>query len=160
MARRRFQSKSNGSSSGWVYCGSHNFSSAAWGRSITTNRKSDEPGKAPHSKLHVCNYELGILFVFPPADASKKDEANLDDIALPFVMPAPKYRPTDRPATKLAMKEASIEEQERGRFVELEEITEEIPDEEEIIETSFNVAEKEEDKAYAEMLWSQVESTE
>ncbi|XP_065872061.1 uncharacterized protein [Euphorbia lathyris] len=168
VARRRFWSKSGGSS-GWVYCGSHNFSCAAWGRSISTNRpglKSNEPRKTSSSsglRLHVCNYEIGIVFIFPPSaseDVSDKDDAKLDDITLPFVMPPPKYGPTDRPATQMAMREAFIElttEQEREKNVELEEITEEIPDEEEIVETSYNVPEKEEDKAYAEMLWNQVE---
>ncbi|WCJ36383.1 forkhead-associated domain-containing protein / FHA domain-containing protein [Euphorbia peplus] len=171
VARRRFWSKSDGSS-GWVYCGSHNFSAAAWGRSISTNRtgaKSNEPGKPSSSsvlKLHVSNYELGIIFIFPPSasseDVSNKDVAKLDDITMPYVMPPPKYGPRDRPATKLAMREASIEltmEQERGKSVELEDITEDIPDEEEIVETNYNVAEKEEDKAYAEMLWTLADSS-
>eukprot|EP00257_Ricinus_communis_P026577 XP_025013991.1 uncharacterized protein LOC8275459 isoform X3 [Ricinus communis] len=173
VARRCFQSKTDVSSSGWVYCGSHNFSAAAWGRPICHpfGLKSNEPGKTNLSsglRLHVCNYELGIIFVFPPSRTKgidNKDAATLDDVVLPFVVPAPKYGPTDWPATKKAMREALIElnDQEREKLVELanfEETTEEIPDEEEVVEaTHYVVEEKEEEKAYAEMLWSQVASS-
>lgn len=174
VARRRFYSKADASSCGWVYCGSHNFSAAAWGRPISNplGLKSNGPGKANSSlglRLHVCNYELGIIFVFPPSGTKgteNKDAATLDDIVLPFVVPAPKYGPTDRPATMRAMRDALIEhnDQEKQKFVELanfEEITEEIPDEEEeVVDTThYVVEEKEEEKAYTEMLWSQVASS-
>lgn len=169
MARRRFQSKTDASSFGWVYCGSHNFSAAAWGRPISNpfGLKSNEPEKTNYSlglRLHVCNYELGIIFVFPPKGTNgiaNEDCANLDDIVLPFVMPAPKYGPTDRPATGWAMREALAEltEQEKQKLAESIEVMEEIPDdEEEAVEaTNYVVEEKEEEKAYAEMLWSQVD---
>ncbi|KAK1567940.1 hypothetical protein Q3G72_018400 [Acer saccharum] len=170
VARRRFQSTKDGSSFGWVYCGSHNFSAAAWGRSISSPSgvKGNGPGKTNSSsslRLHICNYELGIVFIFPPTEtkgSSERNRTKLDDIVLPYVVPAPKYRPKDRPATAQAMKEAIAElnEQQRLKLAEIaaiEEITEEIPDEEEEVEaTGYIAEEKEEEKAYAEMLWSQV----
>lgn len=80
-------------------------------------------------------------------------------------MPAPKYRPVDKPATPQEMREALIEQTKRRRDVfeaakEADEwMQEEIPEEEEVIEaTEFVVEEKEDEKAYAEKLWSQVDS--
>lgn len=166
MARRCFQSRTDASSFGWVYCGSHNFSAAAWGRPIHSSfgKKANEIGKANSlgSRLHVCNYELGIVFIFPPAeteDRACKDSTNLDDIVLPFVVPAPKYGPADRPATARAMREALTEicKQERDKLIEVEDI----PDEEdETVEaTDFDQEEKEEEKAYAEILWNHIDSS-
>ncbi|GAV73409.1 FHA domain-containing protein/Tyr-DNA_phospho domain-containing protein/HIRAN domain-containing protein [Cephalotus follicularis] len=169
VALRRFQSRMDASSFGWVYCGSHNFSAAAWGQPISHSfgTKGSEPQK--NSSLRICNYELGIIFIFPPAEAessSSKESTKLDDIVLPFVVPAPKYDSRDRPATAQAMREALAEvtAQERERLLELEttyEMMEEIPDEEEdVIEGMDYVAEeKEEEKAYAETLWSHVDSS-
>ncbi|KAJ4824263.1 hypothetical protein Tsubulata_031292, partial [Turnera subulata] len=170
VARRLFKRKA--SSFGWVYCGSHNFSAAAWGRPMSqiSGLRSNQLGMTDSSlglRLQICNYELGIVFLFPPPDTLdivKDNQGNLDDVVLPFVVPAPKYGPTDKPATKLAMREALAElnEQERQKLVELattEEIIEEMPDEEEeVVETPDCVVEekeKEEEKAYAEMLWVQ-----
>ncbi|KAJ8553534.1 hypothetical protein K7X08_024212 [Anisodus acutangulus] len=97
VARRRIQSKKDASSFGWVYCGSHNFSEAAWGRPVS-----------------------GLL--------DKKTNGN----------------------SSCSAKEAD------------EWVQEEIPEEEEeVIEaTGFVVKEKEDEKAYAEKLWSQVDSSE
>ncbi|XP_059638737.1 uncharacterized protein LOC132281011 isoform X2 [Cornus florida] len=176
VARRRFQSKTDGSSFGWVYCGSHNFSAAAWGRSLSNSPVMKANGAMKTNsvlgpRLHICNYELGIVFVVPPSDM--KNDANqrsrsLDEIILPFVVPAPKYRSTDRPATAQAMREALAEltEREREKFVEAsipgELMEEEIPDEEdEVLEAAdYITEEKEDEKAYAETLWSQVDSYE
>lgn len=88
--------------------------------------------------------------------------SNLDDIVLPFVVPAPKYRPKDRPATAQAMREALTElyEQQRSIIVEPAEEMMEIPDEEEELEaTDYVGEEKEEEKAYADKLWSEVDSS-
>ncbi|KAL0415483.1 UNVERIFIED_CONTAM: hypothetical protein Slati_3380200 [Sesamum latifolium] len=172
VGRRRFESK-DGSSFGWVYCGSHNFSAAAWGRPMSDRQLNGNVRNTSvlGSRLHISNYELGIIFIVPPpetVDHVKQDTQNLDDIVLPFVMPPPKYRPRDQPATAPAIREALAElsEQEReineavlalsGGSME-EEITEE---EEEAIETAQYVAqEKEDEKAYADKLWSQVDSS-
>ncbi|KAJ7945195.1 Tyrosyl-DNA phosphodiesterase [Quillaja saponaria] len=172
VARRRFQSRRDASSFGWVYCGSHNFSAAAWGRAIANpSKKSNGSVKENTSDLglHICNYELGIIFICPPTDTNGSpmiNSTNLDDITLPFVMPAPRYGPMDRPATMQAMREALTEltKQESDKLVESatdEEIMEEIPDEEEeeMPATSYVTKEKEEEKAYAEILWSQVDSS-
>lgn len=91
---------------------------------------------------------------------------DLDDITLPFVIPAPKYRNGDRAATAQAMREAwaeiSVLQREASLAVSLEETNEDIPDEEEeMFEASDYVdEEREEEKIYAEMLWSQVDSSE
>ncbi|KAL1364602.1 hypothetical protein AAHE18_03G228300 [Arachis hypogaea] len=175
VVRRRFWSKSkrDAPSIGWVYCGSHNFSAAAWGRQISNpfDTKSDGPQKGDpcsNSGLHICNYELGIIFTFPPTeentDCPQVKSTRLDDIALPFVVPAPKYGWRDRPATMQAMKEAMTElnEHERLKLAE-EEMLEEVVEEEEEVEGNDYVGgeeEKEEEKAYAEILWSQVDSSE
>lgn len=172
VARRRFQSKMGAPSCGWVYCGSHNFSAAAWGRPISNpfRSRANGPEKGNSSlglRLHICNYELGIIFIFPQTKGgSGKNCTNLDDVVLPFVVPAPKYGSRDRPATKQAMREAlaDLTEQEREKLVELvatEEMMEEIPDEEEepIEATSYAAEEKEDEKAYVEQLWSQVDSS-
>lgn len=169
IARRRFRSKTDASSFGWVYCGSHNFSAAAWGRPLSNSNRTvgDRAVKTNSilgSRLHICNYELGIIFVIPASDTKTM---NLDDIVLPFVVPAPKYRPCDRPATPQAMREAYAELrwQERGSLSEElvgEECMEEemLDEEEEILEASNYVAEEQADeKAYAEALWSQVDSS-
>ncbi|XP_049396510.1 uncharacterized protein LOC125860570 isoform X1 [Solanum stenotomum] len=168
VARRRFQSRKDAPSFGWVYCGSHNFSEAAWGRQVS-GLLGKKINSSLGSRLHVSNYELGILFITPPPDAQGKinQRTNLDDIVLPFVVPAPKYRPADKPATPQEMREALIEQTKCRRDVceaakEADEwMQEEIPEEEEVIEaTDFVVKEKEDEKAYAEKLWSQVDSAE
>lgn len=114
------------------------------------------------SRLHVCNYELGIIFTVPPSDSKGRGDKklrSLDDIVLPFVTPAPKYRAGDKAATAQAMREVLTE------LTELEKETDEAvamsiecPDEEEeVLETAdFVTKEKEEEKSYAEKLWSQV----
>lgn len=116
------------------------------------------------SKLRICNYELGIVFVVPPPDTKgpSAGDINLDDIVLPFVVPAPKYGPGDRPATKLAMKELLTELRDASRVdpAELEEIVEDYPEVEELLEVTDEVTEeKEEEKAYADALWSQLDES-
>ncbi|XP_028766137.1 uncharacterized protein LOC114724031 isoform X3 [Neltuma alba] len=167
VIRRRFLSGGVAPSVGWVYCGSHNFSAAAWGRQISspfgTKAEVTKKGNSSlDSGLHVCNYELGILFTFPTEDhdTSNVRSTNLDDIVLPFVVPAPKYGSRDRPATMQAMREAMAELSEPREDYHVEdEILEEITEgEEEMEATDFATVEKEEEKAYAEILWNQVES--
>jgi hypothetical protein len=171
VARRRFVSRLGGHSFGWTYCGSHNFSPAAWGQLLSP------PSKVNHTrsrevpcgpKLHICNYELGIILISPPPGTSKhasKRMHGIDDIALPFVVPPPRYKQNDRPATPLAMREAMAEAcvlQNDGLVDLSEETDEDIPDEEEdhVVELSDNCQEeKEEEKIYAETLWGQVYSS-
>ncbi|EOY22698.1 Forkhead-associated domain-containing protein / FHA domain-containing protein, putative isoform 2, partial [Theobroma cacao] len=91
VARRRFWSKTGSSSFGWVYCGSHNFSAAAWGRPISGSvgikaSGLDKTKSLITSRLHICNYELGIIFLFPPTETkciANQSSTKLDDIALP-----------------------------------------------------------------------------
>ncbi|CAN8256942.1 unnamed protein product [Cochlearia groenlandica] len=174
VARRRFTSTKGPqfSSFGWVYCGSHNFSAAAWGQTIYKSSKinQDQSNSAirPGNKLRVCNYELGIVFVFPPPHEAMDscDGSKIDDIVLPFVVPAPKYGYSDRPATGLAMKEAFGEFKEGFRSfcgeTDVEEVEVEVEEEEEEEDEErrefASEEEKQEDKAYADALWSQVES--
>ncbi|GMQ09399.1 hypothetical protein CsSME_00052790 [Camellia sinensis var. sinensis] len=77
-------------------------------------------------------------------------------------MPASKYRPNDIPATKQAMREALAEcekeiSMEAVVFEELMEEEEEIADEEkEVLEgIDYVPKEREDEKAYANTLWSQ-----
>ncbi|KAL5700499.1 hypothetical protein ACHQM5_025934 [Ranunculus cassubicifolius] len=161
VARRRFKSKSGSASFGWIYCGSHNFSAAAWGRPIFSNNGvSEATSHFLGSRLHISNYELGIIFVVPP---DEQESMNLDDITLPFVMPAPRYKPSDRAATKKAMSEAvaNLARKEKEEEVVEEEMMDEILDDEEMAEEvrEYVVEEREEEKAYAETLWSQVDSS-
>ncbi|KAH6758631.1 hypothetical protein C2S51_018866 [Perilla frutescens var. frutescens] len=178
VGRRRFLSKKDGSSFGWVYCGSHNFSAAAWGRpmSHTSSSGNMRNNSVLGSRLHISNYELGIVFIVPPPDAVdsvKENIENLDDIVMPFVVPPPKYRPTDKPASAQAIREAlaEVSEQEKG----ISEAAAALPidgdwmedgvteqEEEEVLETTpqYVTREKEDEKAYADKLWSQVDSSE
>ncbi|RWW88860.1 hypothetical protein BHE74_00002247 [Ensete ventricosum] len=161
VAQRRFQSGNGMFSFGWIYIGSHNFSPAAWGNTLLSSSES----KAP--KLHICNYELGIVLIVPPPDLSVTDgrnRFNLDDFVLPFVMPAPEYQDGDRPATAQAMREACVEVTSSKESVS-EDATEEL-NEEDIVdeevtfeESDFCIQqESEEERIYAEMLWGQVDS--
>ncbi|CAL9229514.1 unnamed protein product [Arabidopsis halleri] len=174
VARRLFTSTrgSQSSSFGWVYCGSHNFSAAAWGQTISRSSRNnqDQSHNAIGSvkKLRICNYELGIVFVFPPPheEMDSCDRSKINDIVLPFIVPAPKYGWSDRPATGLAMREALAEFREGHRsFCGESEAEEEVEDEDEDeAEAEGRVEfvaeeEKQEEKAYAEALWSQVESS-
>lgn len=173
IARRRFQYKTGGPSFGWIYCGSHNFSPAAWGHRIFPSSEAKMPVDTITTKLgprlHICNYELGIVLIAPPdiSDETQEKSFDLDDIILPFVMPAPKYRGADRPATAQAMREAlaSMAVIQRDNFmseIPAEEIDEDIAveDVDTLEASSFLAEEKEEEKIYAEMLWSQVDSVE
>ncbi|XP_039125962.1 uncharacterized protein LOC120261995 isoform X2 [Dioscorea cayenensis subsp. rotundata] len=178
IARRRFHSKTGKTSFGWIYSGSHNFSAAAWGQIVHLPSQSKIPGARAIAnelspRLHICNYELGILIVVPPSKEVDKESLGLDEVILPFVTPAPKYREGDRPATTKAMREALAEaavaegEISAAVFaaedgdVQGEEEVEEEEEEEGISETAEFVAEeKEEERIYAEMLWSQMDSSE
>ncbi|CAD5331077.1 unnamed protein product [Arabidopsis thaliana] len=174
VARRLFTSTrgSRSSSFGWVYSGSHNFSAAAWGQTISRSSRNnqDQSNNAIRAvkKLRVCNYELGIVFVFPPPheETDSCEGSKIDDIVLPFVVPAPKYGWSDKPATGLAMREAFAEFREGSTsFCGESEVEEEVEEEEEEEADAEGrgefVAEeeKQEEEAYAEALWSQVESS-
>lgn len=176
VARRRFQFSSNAPSFGWIYCGSHNFSPAAWGRPLfkpSASKAATSAGSVLGSTLRICNYEIGIVFVVPPPEdpsCTVKNHEDLDRYIFPFVVPAPKYQESDRPATTKAMREARIEilklqqleETEAGEYLELEEVPdeEEDPDKESCREGSNDGGqqEEEEEKVYAETLWSQLDS--
>ncbi|KAL9236112.1 hypothetical protein vseg_010816 [Gypsophila vaccaria] len=120
-------------------------------------------------RLHVFNYELGCIFLFPPQstkDTGLKSPPNLDDIKLPFVVPAPKYGPRDKPTTMHAMSEALAELVAReGRvfhnIAPADEMVEaEVEVDDEVEDANYVVPEAEEEKAYADVLWHQVDSSE
>lgn len=168
VAQRRFQSRRGGHSFGWTYCGSHNFSPAAWGQPLRPPPKANptEVTRAASSgpRLHICNYELGIILIVPPPGMSKVSggKHGIDNITLPFVIPAPRYQHSDRPATPLAMQEAMAEACIPQSNDFSEETDEEIPDEddEHVVELSDCCPEdEEEEKIYAETLWGQVYSS-
>ncbi|KAL5999798.1 hypothetical protein ACLOJK_038084 [Asimina triloba] len=176
VARRRFQSSTSPASFGWVYCGSHNLSPAAWGQPLAPSSNSNEGGPmatSMGSRLYICNYELGIIFIVPPSDATSQSAGairqDLDDMALPFVVPPPKYGFDGRPATAQAMREAlaeaiQLEKQKSSAMIEAEDLADELvfPDEEEgmVDPSGYSVNEREDEMAYAETLWSQVDSSE
>ncbi|GBG82775.1 hypothetical protein CBR_g36305 [Chara braunii] len=82
VGRRRFQTSPCSQAFGWMYCGSHNFSPAAWGRPVGTGPLSSPGGwYGPLSAagsimgpvgLHIHNYEFGIIFIEPPPTHSVK----------------------------------------------------------------------------------------
>ncbi|KAG1040269.1 hypothetical protein G6F46_012053 [Rhizopus delemar] len=61
---------------GWIYCGSHNSTTSAWGK-FTVSKASKLP------KLSISNWELGV--VFPLYEDT--------DIPAPFLRPPPRYQP-------------------------------------------------------------------
>jgi hypothetical protein len=86
----------------------------------------------------------------------------IDDISLPFVIPAPRYKHSDRPATPLAMREAMTEACIPQSNDLSEETDEDIADEDDELEVELSdcsPVEKEEEKIYAETLWGQVDSS-
>ncbi|CAM6050039.1 unnamed protein product [Sphagnum compactum] len=120
VAIRRFQHHPSEASFGWVYCGSHNFSPAAWGRPLAKAPANTIP--VVGTALHISNYELGLIFVEPPPRSDFSSDTNdsnsqvqvskpvkgsevigLDRFQLPFVMPPPRYQASDQPATGRAM---------------------------------------------------------
>lgn len=215
VAVRRFQHQTKGLSFGWVYCGSHNFSPAAWGRPLAKTPTRAVP--VCGTPLQISNYELGLIFMEPPPSNSdsfdSKDSLNtaglaydalklypksnskyhgkpqdeeepildvelkgIDRFELPFVMPAPKYRATDQPATGKALYKILLDLQSECRSVEEagelaeralgdgEESGESEPDEEVEIATSSlqegltgETAPSKIEQQYAEALWSQCE---
>ncbi|PVH35251.1 hypothetical protein PAHAL_7G135100 [Panicum hallii] len=171
VAQRRFESRSGGHSFGWTYCGSHNFSPAAWGQILSPPSKANptEARSAPSGpRLHICNYELGIILISPPPGKSKQASESrhrIESIALPFVVPPLRYKGSDRPATRLAMREAAAEACVLQSYdvVNLSDDTDEdVPDEDDEQEVELSDCsqqEKEEEKIYAEMLWGQVDSS-
>ena len=171
VAQRRFKSCFDEHSFGWTYCGSHNFSPAAWGQPLSPPSKANpsEARSAPSGpRLHICNYELGIILIASPPGMPKhasESRHRIEGIVLPFVVPPPRYKGSDRPATRLAMREAVAEAcvlQGNG-VVDLSEDTDkDVPDEddEQVVELSdCSQQEKEEEKIYAETLWGQVDSS-
>ncbi|KAH9311861.1 hypothetical protein KI387_026896, partial [Taxus chinensis] len=171
VARRRFQYSSSMPSFGWIYCGSHNFSPAAWGRPMfkpTDSKAATSAGLVLGSTLHICNYEIGLIFIVPPPEDPNltKDYGDLDNFTLPFVVPAPKYTGSDRPATSKAMHEARIEmlnlqQMDETKAVECLELDiEEAPIEDAHGEGlgKGGQEEEEEERVYAETLWNQFDS--
>ncbi|RCV33451.1 hypothetical protein SETIT_7G084500v2 [Setaria italica] len=171
VAQRRFEARPGGHSFGWTYCGSHNFSPAAWGQVLSPpSRANPNEVRAapPGPRLHVCNYELGIILISPPPGKSKQaseSKHRIEGITLPFVVPPPRYKGSDRPATRLAMREAAAEAcvLQSNDVVDLSDDTDEdVPDEDDEQEVELSDCsqqEKEEEKIYAETLWGQVDSS-
>eukprot|EP00850_Spirogloea_muscicola_P005027 SM000022S07241 [mRNA] locus=s22:779760:783977:- [translate_table: standard] len=129
VALRRFRGSAAGQpASGWVYCGSHNLSPAAWGRPVPKAPQSQSFNAGPErvalgSCLHIYNYEAGIVLIEPPAPLPidtggqrcaqvghghlcSSSSRGLDRIVLPFQVPAPQYQPGARPASWPAVRRA------------------------------------------------------
>ncbi|EFJ23310.1 hypothetical protein SELMODRAFT_415650 [Selaginella moellendorffii] len=112
VAQRRFKSPTSSQAFGWIYTGSHNFSPAAWGKYINKAARNDDEYQPPCTRLHICNYELGIIFIDPPPTYQDDGDSNttkqqnhggIHSFTLPFRVPAPKYSSLDRPATGSAI---------------------------------------------------------
>lgn len=133
MAQRRFQNNPGEAPYGWIYCGSHNFSPAAWGRPLAKTVHPCTCSNTPLGcTLFISNYEVGLIFVEPPLNHGLKrlkfkpltqkctlDEGiqdselqekrlGLDKFVLPFHVPAPKYDVADQPATGRAIYNAVV----------------------------------------------------
>ncbi|KAI8377756.1 tyrosyl-DNA phosphodiesterase-domain-containing protein [Radiomyces spectabilis] len=65
---------------GWVYCGSHNATMAAWGK-LTLARDTKQP------KMSISNWELGVVLPI-------YEDTN---IPAPYRRPVPPYRPEQEP---------------------------------------------------------------
>ncbi|MCO5573619.1 hypothetical protein L7F22_027391 [Adiantum nelumboides] len=176
VARQTFCDPLTSQQYGWMYCGSHNFSPAAWGRPIC--RAADweaatDAGSVLGSALHICNYELGIVLIEPPPNEDfsrgKKEPSRrgLDRFVLPFKVPPPMYKDEDRPATGKAMMEALME----MRALQLKAAEEDVAvmqseaglDEACLVQQEGEAAgdaDREEaraEQAYVEALWSQLD---
>ncbi|OBZ81552.1 Tyrosyl-DNA phosphodiesterase 1 [Choanephora cucurbitarum] len=68
---------------GWIYCGSHNATTSAWGKFVVA-RDSKQP------KMSISNWELGV--VLPLTENT--------DIPAPYLRPAPRYRPSQQAWTQ------------------------------------------------------------
>ncbi|CAO3610965.1 unnamed protein product [Cunninghamella echinulata] len=68
---------------GWIYCGSHNATTAAWGK-LTLSRESKKP------KMNISNWELGV--VLPITSES--------DYPAPYLRPAPRYQSSQQAWTQ------------------------------------------------------------
>ncbi|KAI8082631.1 tyrosyl-DNA phosphodiesterase-domain-containing protein [Gilbertella persicaria] len=68
---------------GWVYCGSHNATTSAWGK-FTVSRDSKQP------KMNISNWELGV--VLPLTEGT--------NIPAPYLRPAPRYQPSQKAWTQ------------------------------------------------------------
>ncbi|CAO3618381.1 unnamed protein product [Cunninghamella blakesleeana] len=68
---------------GWLYCGSHNATTAAWGK-LTLSRENKKP------KMSISNWELGV--VLPITSES--------DYPAPYLRPAPRYGPNQQAWTQ------------------------------------------------------------
>ncbi|ONK58693.1 uncharacterized protein A4U43_C09F15700 [Asparagus officinalis] len=101
VARRRFQSRTAGIPPfGWIYCGSHNFSPAAWGQVLLPSSESNILGP----RLHICNYELGVILIVPPSDSSNYKQTGIKsrpDCA-GFLMSRPSFVSQDMSSNGLA----------------------------------------------------------
>ena len=175
VARRRFQESPTSRPYGWLYCGSHNFSPAAWGRPAW---KVGDSGNVLGSSLQISNYEIGIVFVEPPpSQYLAKDEhehgnrLGIDRFIMPFKMPPPIYTDSDRPATGRAITDAYVElralqlkaaeEMDAAAPVLKDEIPEEVEvcnlQQQEEVARSSEVEDAKAEEFYVEALWSQIE---
>ncbi|KAK5667246.1 hypothetical protein QVD99_005861 [Batrachochytrium dendrobatidis] len=91
---------------GYIYCGSHNATQAAWGSvpvmrsSVSTSSQSCKSIQHGHLQVEIKNWELGILLPFRIRDACSHSSVGFNpdlSFVLPFEYPPAKYGPTDKP---------------------------------------------------------------
>ncbi|CAG8556878.1 447_t:CDS:10 [Dentiscutata erythropus] len=75
---------------GWYYCGSHNFTSSAWGK-ISTSRETKGP------QLRINNWELGIFFPIRGSENDQGDWFTENGVPVPYQRPPRRYDPNDTP---------------------------------------------------------------
>ncbi|KAF0450062.1 phospholipase D/nuclease [Gigaspora margarita] len=75
---------------GWYYCGSHNFTSSAWGK-ISTSRETKGP------QLRINNWELGVFFSIRGSENDQGDWFTENGVPVPYQRPPRRYDLNDTP---------------------------------------------------------------
>ncbi|KAL2926029.1 Tyrosyl-DNA phosphodiesterase 1 [Bienertia sinuspersici] len=136
------------------------FSAAAGKRShLFDSEESDQSGDGGLQTDELKDPSMRIIF--PTIDRVRSAHVDTTVKTPPFAFQI--YGPRDKPATKRAMSEALAELAKEGRVSDLaavEETVEDVPDEDDEVEVLNCVVHEEDDeKAYADALWHQVDSS-
>ncbi|CAG8551358.1 2265_t:CDS:10, partial [Racocetra persica] len=75
---------------GWYYCGSHNFTSSAWGK-ISASRETKGP------QLRINNWELGVFFPIRGSENDRGDWFAENGVPVPYQRPPRCYDLNDAP---------------------------------------------------------------
>ncbi|KAG6503123.1 hypothetical protein ZIOFF_035413 [Zingiber officinale] len=119
LAQRQFLSGNGMTTFGWIYVGSHNFSPAAWGRTLLPSSKSKSLNsstllyKSPFARSHNVNWCFGIRYHIYPCSYSQGSVSSfsLEMLDLPLVMPKGRHLRNDRPAPLTSDRQGNKEAQ-------------------------------------------------